>query len=66
MEDIHIFRAAKLLIKDHGEGAVTHAGEHYDKMMKSGNIEVAAVWLRIMKAIHDTQRVTPRSGEQRH
>ena len=66
MEDIHIFRAAALLIKNHGNGASTHAGGRYDKMMDSGNIEGAAVWLRIMKAIHDTERVTPQRGEQRH
>ncbi len=66
MEDIHIFRTAALLIKGRGDEAVDHASTEFDKMMDSGNIESAAVWLRIMKTIHDTERVTPKRGEQRH
>ncbi len=66
MEDIHIFRAAALLIKERGEKAGVHADTEFDKMAERGNIEGAAVWLRIAKAINDMQRNTPRPGEQRH
>ncbi len=43
-----------------------HADTEFDKMMERGDIDGAATWLRIAKAIHDTQRETPRPGEQRH
>ena len=66
MEDIHIFRAAALLIKERGDEASIHADMEFDNMMERGDIEGAAVWLRIAKAIHDTRRETPRPGEQRH
>ena len=66
MEDIHIFRAAALLIKERGDEAAIHADMVFDNMVERGDIEGAAVWLRIAKAIHDTQRDTPGPGEQRH
>ena len=66
MEDIHIFRAAALLIKERGDEAAIHADMEFDNMVERGDIEGAAVWLRIAKAIHDTQRETPRPGERRH
>ncbi len=66
MEDIHIFRAAALLIKERGEKAGVHADTEFNNMVERGDIEGAATWLRIAKAIHDTQRKTPRPGEHRH
>ncbi len=66
MEDIHIFRAAALLIKERGDEAAIHADTEFDKMLERGDVEGAAVWLRIAKAIHDTQRETPRPDEPRH
>ncbi len=66
MDDIHIFRAANLLIKERGDEAGVHANMEFDNMVAHGNIEGAAVWLRIAKAIHDMQRETPRPGEHRH
>ena len=66
MEDIQIFRAAALLIKERGDEAGIHADTEFDNMVERGDIEGAAVWLRIAKAIHDTQRETPRPGEHRH
>ncbi len=37
-----------------------------DAMLEKGDMDGRAVWLRIAKAIHNTQRDTPRPGEQRH
>ncbi len=66
MEDIHIFRAANLLIKEQGDEAGVHAILEFDNMVAHGNIEGAATWLRIAKAINDMLRETPRPGEYRH
>ncbi len=66
MDDIDIFRAAKLLIKEHGDEVATHVDMEFDNMLERRDVEGAAVWLRIAKAIHDMQRDTPRPGEQRH
>ncbi len=37
-----------------------------DAMLEKGDMDGRAVWLRIVDAIRDMQRETPRSGEQRH
>ncbi len=66
IDDIDIFRAAALLIKERGDEAAIHADMEFDNMVERGDIEGAAVWLRIAKAIHDMQRETPRPGEQQH
>ena len=66
MEDIHIFRAAALLIKERGDEAGVHANTEFNNTMADGNIEGAATWLRIAKAVNDLLRETPRPGEQRH
>ncbi len=66
MEDIHIFRVAALVIKERGDEAGVHANTEFNNMMAHGNIEGAATWLRIAKAINDMLRETPRPGEHRH
>ncbi len=66
MEDIHIFRAAALLIKERGNEASIHAATEADDMLERGDMDGRATWLRIKKAIDDMQRETPRPGEQRH
>ena len=36
------------------------------KMLDSGDVDGYAVWKRILGAIKDTERETPRPGEHRH
>ncbi len=66
VDDIDIFRAAALLIKERGDEAGIHADTEFDNMLERGNIEGAEVWLRIAKAIQDMQREMPRAGEPQH
>ncbi len=66
MEDIHIFRAAALLIKEHGDEASIHAAMEADAMLECGDMDGQAVWLQIVDAIRDMQRETPRPGVHRH
>ena len=66
MDDIDIFQAAAVLIKQHGDEAPLLAVKRATKMLNAGDMDGCAVWLRIMDAIRDMQRETPRPGERRH
>ena len=66
VDDIDIYRAAKLLIDKHSDEAAIIAIKHATKMLDDGDVDGYAVWKRIVDAIKDTRRETPRPGEQRH
>ncbi len=66
MDDIDIFRAAALLIKERGDDAQLVAIKRATEMLDAGDVDGYAVWKRIVDAIKDTQREKPRPGEQRH
>ena len=56
IDDSDIFRAAKLLIDQHGEDADIRAAGRTDGLLDDGNIEGSAVWRRIIEVIDDLQR----------
>ncbi len=66
MDDIHIFRSAKLLIDKHGGEAAIIAIKRATEMLDSGDVDGYAAWKRIVDAIKDMQREAPRPGEHRH
>ncbi len=66
VDDIDIFRSAAAFIKRHGHDAQLVAIKRATKMLDAGDVDGYAVWKRIVDAIKDTQRETPRPGEQRH
>ena len=49
--DIDIWRAANLLIKQHGDGAEIEAARKADLMLERGDRDGQIVWLRIRRAI---------------
>jgi hypothetical protein len=51
-----IFRAAKLLIDQHGEDAPLRAAQRADELLKDGDIDGSAVWGRILAAINELRR----------
>jgi hypothetical protein len=61
--DPDIFRAAKLLIDQHGENAPLRAAERADQLLDAGDMIGAATWRRITKAIEELGR-GPREGEK--
>ncbi len=65
-DDIDVYRSATLLIDKHGAEASIHAAMKADDMLERGDMDGRAVWLRIVDAIKDMQRETPRPGEHRH
>lgn len=50
-DDIDIWRAANLLIKEHGELAELEAVRRADAMKEKGDMAGRAVWERILKAV---------------
>ena len=66
MDDIDIFRAATVLIKQHGHDAQLVAIKRATEMLNVGDVDGYAVWKRTVDAIKDMERETPRPGEQRH
>ena len=66
VSDIDIFRSAKLLIDKHGDDAALIAIKRATKMLDAGDVDGYAVWKRIVDAIKNMQRETPRPGEHRH
>ena len=53
--DIDIWRAANLLIKQHGDDAEIVAAQRADLMLERGDPEARLVWLRIKRAIEELQ-----------
>jgi hypothetical protein len=53
---LEIYRAAKLLINQHGEDAPIRAVERVDELLDEGNAEGALVWRGIVRAIKEPQQ----------
>jgi len=63
--DLDIYRAAHVLIEQHGEAAALEAAMKADKLLAAGDMEGKSVWVRILKAIDEIQRGR-RSSEEVH
>ncbi len=66
VDDLEIFRCAKLLIDRHGEDATIRAGQNEDAMLAKGDLAGVAVWRRIRKAIAEIRRPGSKAGERIH
>lgn len=64
ISDPDIWRAAQLLVKRHGADARIVAAQHADELFNEGDLDGAAVWKRILQAVEELQRVTPKVGER--
>ena len=56
IDDIDIYRAAKLLVDRHGEDAPIHAAMRADELMDAGDMDGRAVWMRIKAAVEKLLR----------
>lgn len=61
MDDIDIWRAAQLLIKQHDDPELFAAG-HIDQIIARGDVAGEAAWKRILSAIRELQRQAPPKG----
>jgi hypothetical protein len=55
VSDLDIWRAANLLIQNHGDGAELEAFRLADLMLDRGDQQGQAVWMRIKRAIGELQ-----------
>src|SRR6266851_6941076 len=55
MRDLDIWRAANLLIRQHGDQAEIEASRLADLMLDRGDCDGELVWLRVRSAIADLQ-----------
>lgn len=53
--EIDIWRAANLVIQQHGADAELHAARRADDLLDRGDHEGQAVWIRIKHAINELQ-----------
>jgi hypothetical protein len=51
MEEIDIWRTAKILVDAHGDGAWLQAAQRADHAIEDGSAEAESVWKRVRKAI---------------
>ena len=54
--DPDIFRAAKLMIDQHGEDAATRVSLRADLLLADRDVEGGAVWRRILEAVEELTR----------
>lgn len=55
-EEIDIWRAAHLLVKQHGADAETVAAQRADELLAQGDVDGERVWKRIVLAVNELQR----------
>jgi hypothetical protein len=63
--DLDIWRAANMLLRDHGYDAAIIAAQRCDKLMADGDLAGLRVWKRIMDAIEQLSRAR-NDGEHLH
>jgi len=51
-----IFRAAQLVIEQHGDDAPIRAARRADELLDEGGLDGVAVWQRILEAIEELTR----------
>ncbi len=56
VDEIDIWRTAKLLTNQHGDQAAIDAGMKADELLETGDLDGSAVWRRIIRAIEEMQR----------
>ena len=60
ISDLDIWRAANLLIRQHGPDAELEAAKRADLMLERGDLDGQALWKRIRRAVAELQ--APPSG----
>ena len=66
MEEIDIWRAAQLLLKQHGADAELAAARQMDAAIEKGDPAGESVWKRVLRAIEELRRASPRGRTKPH
>jgi len=64
--DLDIWRSAHVLIEQHGPDAAVHAAMKADALLATGDVQGAAVWKQIVRAINILQRKQPPASGTMH
>ncbi len=64
--DLDIYRSANLLVKRHGEDAPIQAAMRADELLDAGDLDGAAVFKRILKALRELDGTAPGPGVTVH
>ncbi len=64
--DLDLYRAASIIIKQHGEDAPIEAAMRADATLEAGDLDGYAVLKRILRLIEALQGTAPKSGEAVH
>jgi len=62
--DLDIYRSANVLVKHHGVDAPIEAAMRADALLEAGDLDGAAAWKRILRAVEELQRTEPVEGER--
>lgn len=63
--ELDIWRAANVLLRDHGYDASIIAAQRYDKLLTDGDLDGMRLWKRILNAIEQLSR-DRNDGEHLH
>ena len=59
ISDLDIHRAANVILKQHGDGAMAHARSRIAELSVAGDAEGVAAWSRIVVAIEALRKPAP-------
>ena len=62
--DLGIYHSASVLLNRYGDGASLHAANKCDEMLDAGDLDGAALWMRINRAVLELGREAPGEGER--
>ena len=63
MDDLDIWRSARLLLDQHGPLAIERACDRIHELCAVGDMEGCAVWSRVVAAINELERQDRHAGE---
>ncbi len=63
---LDIYRAASVLIDQHGADAPIEAAMRVDAMLKAGDLDGRAEWRRILAAVEELLRMEPVARDRVH
>ena len=64
--NLDIYRAANVLVKQHGQDAPIHAAMRADALLEAGDMEGCAALKRVLRAVTELQRAKLGPGVRVH
>ncbi len=61
-----IYRAAKLVIRKYGDGAIIYAGARADRLLEIGNEKGNDLWLKVLDAVQELLSNLRPAGSRLH